>query len=1286
MKRSVPDAQPPDNSLPDAPSYMDFTFASGKYPGGHDDGPANKKRLGEKLKIISNLEDELAEAKKKVTDKEFRIRSLNKAKEKIATLEKEAAETDESIRGLYNEIKGYQEREVDLKKRDVDRELTVADQNAKLQNLLFEYQHGEYKEKQDEILKENERLKQELWEAGAAQALQAGINALDVKREVEGLIGQKDSRIQELELQLSETTKECETKKSYWERSQDEFIARLQQTQGQKEHLEAQFEEQVNERCERQRQQFEERFDKEILQRLEEQKVERPSIDNTEKQELRAQSEKLSEQLETQARQFQEEVGKQQQQRVEIEKNLTKQLETQKKLFQEAFAKELNERAEAEKKELNEQVEAEKKELSEQFKAHIKQFQGDYTELSQRVETKNKLTKQLKSQKKQLQGEFDKQLNERVEIENNLNAQLEIQRQQLSQRLEIEKNLNEQLEAQRQLFREELDKEVNQRVEAEKLQLHEQLETEKNQLQEDFDTEMSEGAENQEPQPEARLRTELSQQLETERLEKKFHEELERRRLAMEEEYRKRLEMEKQPLELKIQQLESKNQHLDPEVQPLELKFQQLGLNNQDSESEKQTSTTEKQQLELDNMKHQFESEKLQVEQKLKQEYEEVEKKTSTIEKQQLELDNMKHQFESEKLQIEQKLKQEYEEEYKEKEQAIKQRTRQEVEREHAYHNQMQKIKFEAKERQLELKDQECRLLKKSYRDLEDKHGKEMDTWTADMAKRQTEIRASEGIIQDLKAKIKQKEKQLKASTAHLSEGKEGADGQAAKIENLQKQAEHLSAEIKSLKEERDTSIGILQSELTQALFTAKTRADDMYRLRINKDKELEEQRKVFEHNEDILIEALTDEIKRLTAAQKGATDECQKAMEKMKNGEEDYEKLKKNYDAAVKEITLLKDRTKKISSTKASSSKTSSRPSGSTPEKGKAVESQASAPAEEKLPLSEELRRAYQRFVSDSSSDEGKKKKLPTLNTLTKAKFVQRSAGLKRQRIESLEHFLGLTTRDAERLYQALSPIEINEHRRRHLIARAALDEDPTGLITGLLAKTISASDLYPQPIALPVAKAPDKTGHSFTSEVDEVTTSLGTNPPAAGPERFMAHNVTEMYEFTMPDSDKSEQNLPTVKAPDKTGHSLVLEVDEVPTSSGINPPVAGPERFMAHNVTDMYEFTMQVDEEVIMEEKPIMAEKQTQTAEVKGQSEHPSWMKIFYYLMRILLLVGLLALFVGAACYGESARRERNMWLATNDLTRRAVVSLRAGGGTGTGVPSWFWDGPLLDLSGGW
>ncbi|KAL8725627.1 MAG: hypothetical protein Q9166_007237 [cf. Caloplaca sp. 2 TL-2023] len=68
--------------------------------------------------------------------------------------------------------------------------------------------------------------------------------------------------------------------------------------------------------------------------------------------------------------------------------------------------------------------------------------------------------------------------------------------------------------------------------------------------------------------------------------------------------------------------------------------------------------------------------------------------------------------------------------------------------------------------------------------------------------------------------------------------------------------------------------------------------------------------------------------------------------------------------------------------------------------------------------------------------------------------------------------------------------------------------------------------------------------------------------------------------------------------------------------------------------------------------------------------------------WLWNLLMLLAMVVLMF-AAFYGESARRERMMWLQANDFTRRAIYSVRAGSGTSTNIPVWLWRDQLLDVS---
>ncbi|KAL8735079.1 MAG: hypothetical protein Q9181_002937 [Wetmoreana brouardii] len=80
----------------------------------------------------------------------------------------------------------------------------------------------------------------------------------------------------------------------------------------------------------------------------------------------------------------------------------------------------------------------------------------------------------------------------------------------------------------------------------------------------------------------------------------------------------------------------------------------------------------------------------------------------------------------------------------------------------------------------------------------------------------------------------------------------------------------------------------------------------------------------------------------------------------------------------------------------------------------------------------------------------------------------------------------------------------------------------------------------------------------------------------------------------------------------------------------------------------------------------------------QVASRKMSPMW-RLFWFLLLLLASAILLI----AASYGESARRERKMWLAANDFSRRAVISIRSGGGSGTGIPAWLWNDQLLEHS---
>ncbi|KAL8970496.1 MAG: hypothetical protein Q9197_003780 [Variospora fuerteventurae] len=90
-----------------------------------------------------------------------------------------------------------------------------------------------------------------------------------------------------------------------------------------------------------------------------------------------------------------------------------------------------------------------------------------------------------------------------------------------------------------------------------------------------------------------------------------------------------------------------------------------------------------------------------------------------------------------------------------------------------------------------------------------------------------------------------------------------------------------------------------------------------------------------------------------------------------------------------------------------------------------------------------------------------------------------------------------------------------------------------------------------------------------------------------------------------------------------------------------------------------------------------PSISNAETQT--MPREKTVPLWWRLLYYFLLCLMIL----IFFGSLWRSESARRERAMWQAANEYTRRAVFSVQGGGGTGTWVPAWLWREPLIEMS---
>ncbi|KAI4288528.1 MAG: hypothetical protein L6R35_002209 [Caloplaca aegaea] len=113
--------------------------------------------------------------------------------------------------------------------------------------------------------------------------------------------------------------------------------------------------------------------------------------------------------------------------------------------------------------------------------------------------------------------------------------------------------------------------------------------------------------------------------------------------------------------------------------------------------------------------------------------------------------------------------------------------------------------------------------------------------------------------------------------------------------------------------------------------------------------------------------------------------------------------------------------------------------------------------------------------------------------------------------------------------------------------------------------------------------------------------------------------------------------------------------------------------------------EMAMQTEPESVLDIKlaispsisPSISNAETQT--MPREKTIPLWWRLLYYFLLCLMIL----IFFGSLWRSESARRERAMWQAANEYTRRAVFSVQGGGGTGTWVPAWLWREPLIEMS---
>lgn len=211
------------------------------------------------------------------------------------------------------------------------------------------------------------------------------------------------------------------------------------------------------------------------------------------------------------------------------------------------------------------------------------------------------------------------------------------------------------------------------------------------------------------------------------------------------------------------------------------------------------------------------------------------------------------------------------------------------------------------------------------------------------------------------------------------------------------------------------------------------------------------------------------------------------------------------------------------------------------------------------------------------------------------------------------------------------------------------------------------------PQPI-----QGPDREKNTLSFEKDTAEEQPTQRRRRQSVDEHMAsmNDASTQTDALPPTSEPAEQAQPTDK-PASTGSSMQTKPKDKPAYASMGTQTVPEDKpampASKPATTDMGTPAMPTSKP---KSKPAMVDRGTQTKAGK-KSSSLCW-RILYYLLCLLAFILLLMM----CSHGESNRRERDMWLEANDYTRRAVVSVRAGGGTGTRVPAWLWNEPLAEM----